>query len=216
MANRLAVLGDIHSNGPALEACLELIRDRGLTTGLCTGDIVMRGQSPEECVGLIRGLGWPCVMGNTDRKVAFADVEPEKKSKLDKVGNRWWTRANLSDASIHYLKSLPLVQRLSLGGHRIVLLHGMPDDPTVAIDVDTPGRELTALAKQLEADCVISGHTHRPFARTVKGRLFLNPGSVGESRDGDLRPAWAWLEADSDGLVAHLERVDRELAMLRP
>jgi putative phosphoesterase len=132
------------------------------------------------------------------------------------VGNRWWTRANLSDASIHYLKSLPLVQRLSLGGHRIVLLHGMPDDPTVAIDVDTPGRELTALAKQLEADCVISGHTHRPFARTVKGRLFLNPGSVGESRDGDLRPAWAWLEADSDGLVAHLERVDRELAMLRP
>jgi putative phosphoesterase len=216
MTDRLAVLGDIHANGPALDACLEDIREHGLTAGVCTGDVVMRGDDPEHCVTAVRALGWACVMGNTDRKVAFADDPPGKKKKLNRVGNRWWTRARLGKESLRFLKSLPLIHTVTLGGRKIVVLHGMPDDPTVAMDVDTPDADLLQLARELDADCVISGHTHRPFQRRVNGRLFLNPGSVGETRNGDRRPAWAWLEVTADGLEAHLERIDAPLAVVRP
>ncbi|MDH3226482.1 MAG: metallophosphatase family protein [Thermoleophilia bacterium] len=215
MTNRLAVLGDIHANGPALDACLEDIREHGLTAGVCTGDLVMRGSAPEHCVQTLRGLGWLCVMGNTDRKVAFAEGEPGKK-KLGNVGNRWWTRAHLGTESIRFLKSLPLVQKVVLGGQKVAVLHGTPHDPTVAMNLDASDKDLLRLAQDLDADCVISGHTHRPFQRRVRGHLFLNPGSVGETRNGDRRPSWAWLEADANGLTAHLERSDRDLASVRP
>jgi putative phosphoesterase len=217
MTNRLAALGDIHSNAAALDACLEDVRELGLATGVCTGDVVMRGTHPEHCVKAIRKLGWACVMGNTDRKVAFADEPPDKKKKLDNVGNRWWTRAQLGKQSLQFLKSLPLVQIVTLGGRRVAVLHGMPDDPTLAMDLDTSEKDLLELARELEVDCVISGHTHRPFERRVDGYLFVNPGSVGETRNGDQRPAWAWIESTKKkGLIAHLERSDEPLARVRP
>ena len=216
MTNRLAVLGDIHANGPALDACLADIRALGLSAGVCTGDVVMRGTRPEHCVQRLRELGWACVMGNTDRKVAFADGEPSKPKKYEKIGNRWWTRTKLGAESVSFLKSLPMVLTVGLAGRRVTVLHGMPGDPTVAMDVDTPDDELLALADDLETDCVISGHTHRPFQRTVQGKLFLNPGSVGESRNGDRRPSWAWLEASGGELIAHLERTEARLTAVRP
>jgi len=216
MSNRLAIIGDIHANGPALDACLEDIRKLGFPTGVCTGDVVMRGTRPEHCVKTIRKLGWACVMGNTDRKVAFADGEPDKQAKLDRVGNRWWTRAHLGKESVEFLKGLPLVHTLQIGGKTVAVLHGMPDDPTEAMDLDTSEKDLLRLAEMLDADCVISGHTHRQFERKVDGHLFVNPGSVGETRNGDRRPSWAWIESTKKGLVAHLERNDGPLARIRP
>lgn len=215
MLNRIAVLGDIHSNGLALDACLAAIDARGITTGVCTGDIVMRGPRPDHCVTALRERGWPCVSGNTDQKVARADDLPNKKRKLEKVGTRWWTRARLTDRNLQFITSLPMVQRLTLGGYRVAVVHGSPDDPTDAMDAETPNEALISLAHDLDADCVVSGHTHRPFVRHVESRLFVNPGSVGETRNGDLRPCWAWIEATPSGLEGHLERVDKPLAMVR-
>ena len=215
MLNRIAVLGDIHSNALALEACLAAIDASGITTGVCTGDIVMRGPHPDRCVDALRSRGWSCVAGNTDQKVALADEPPNKKRKLEKVGTRWWTRARLTPTNLRFIKSLPMVQHLMLGGYRIAVLHGSPTDPTDAMDIASPDDDLLALAMDLEADCVVSGHTHVPFVRHVENRLFVNPGSVGETRNGDLRPSWAWIEATSDGLDARLERVGAPLAMVR-
>ena len=109
-----------------------------------------------------------------------------------------------------------MVWRLTLKEWRIALVHGAPDDPREAIDADTPKGDVRRLIRALDdPDCIISGHTHRPLVREVDGCLLVNPGSVGEALDGDLRPRWAWLEARRSGLRAHLEVVAAPLATVR-
>ena len=109
-----------------------------------------------------------------------------------------------------------MVWRLTLRGLRVVVVHGAPDDPRQAIDAHTPEREIARLIDELDRpDCIVSGHTHRPLVRDVRGCLLVNPGSVGEAVDGDRRPRWAWLEARRTGLRAHLERVPDDLATVR-
>jgi putative phosphoesterase len=213
--DRLALLGDVHANAAALRSVLDAVSQEGFVRGVCTGDLVMRGDEPEACVAEIRRLGWPCVMGNTDRKVAIRPRRPPGHPKARRVGSRAWTSNQLSPESLRYLAALPLVVRVRLRESTVVVMHGSPTDPRSAVDAATPDRELARLAKELRADCVVSGHTHRPLVREVDGCLFVNPGSIGEALDGDLRPRWAWLEARRSGLRAHLEQVDADVATVR-
>jgi predicted phosphodiesterase len=205
----------VHANLAALQAVLDAVRTAGIARGAVTGDLVMRGADPEACVGLVRGTGWPVVVGNTDRRVALERPRPRRHPASARVGSRSWTRRRLSPEALDWLAALPLVAHTCLGAHRVAIVHGAPDDPTVAPGEDTPDEELLALAEALGADAVVTGHTHRPYLRRVGGRLFVNPGSVGEAVLQDRRPAWAWLAAGPDGLRAGLERVPQPLAALR-
>jgi putative phosphoesterase len=214
-AERLALLGDVHANLAALRAVLADVVRAGIPRGALTGDIVMRGGEPEECVAEVRGLGWPCVTGNTDRKVAGRPRRDPDHPKARRIGSRSWTTNRLSDESLRFLSGLPLVVTVSLGTATVALMHGSPTDPNGTIDSGTSERRLTRLAKELGADCIVSGHTHEPLVREAAGVLVVNPGSVGEAVDGDLRPSWAWLEARRSGLRAHLERVTEPLARVR-
>ena len=213
MADRLAVLGDVHANLPALQASLAAIDGRGIAGGAFTGDLVMRGPDPERCVREVMRTGWPCAMGNTDGKVTKREPDPGHP-KAARVGSRAWTATHMSDGALRFLSSLPPVVRVDLGGWTVAVVHG---DPAGTIDANTSKRLLTAIARGLDADCVVSGHTHRPLIREEAGCLFVNPGSVGEAlTEDDRRPRWAWLEAREGGLHAHLEEVPEPLARVRP
>ena len=213
---RLALLGDIHANAPALEAVLGAIAAAGIRNGVCTGDLVMRGRDPEACVTAVRTTGWPCVMGNTDRKTAMRPRRDPSHPKAGRAGSRAWSSNQLSPENLAYLAALPLVVRVPLKGFTILLMHGGPDDPRDAIDVGTSDRDLARLVSDLGSpDCIVSGHTHRALVRSAGGCLFVNPGSVGEAADGDRRPRWAWLEARGSGLRVHLEILPEELATIR-
>jgi putative phosphoesterase len=210
---RLAVLGDVHANLPALEAVLAAIGGHGITNGAFTGDLVMRGPDPEGCVREVMRTGWPCALGNTDGKVTKREPDPDHP-KAQRVGSRAWTATHLSETSLRFLSTLPAVVRVELGGWKVAIVHG---DPAGTIAPSTSKRLLAAIAHGLGADCVVSGHTHRPLIREEAGCLFLNPGSAGEAlAEDDRRPRWAWLEARSGGLHAHLEQVAEPLARLRP
>lgn len=209
--SRLALLGDVHANRPALEAVLGAAREVGIARGALTGDLVMRGDDPEGCVALVRGLGWPCVAGNTDRKVAERPARPPGHPAVRRSGSRSWTRLRLSAESLRFLAELPLVVRLEVAGHPVAVMHAAPADPTLELGAD----RLAAVARSLDVACVVSGHTHRPVVRRVDGRLLVNPGSVGEAGGADRRPSWAWLAASPTGLRATLERVERPLARVR-
>jgi putative phosphoesterase len=216
MPERLALMGDVHANLPALRAVLDAIAAAGLTRGACTGDLVMRGADPEGCVDAIRRLGWPCVMGNTDHKTATRQARPKDHPKASRVGSRAWSTNQLSRGNLAYLAGLPMVWRLTLKDWRIALVHAAPDDHRAAVGADSPKSEVRQLIRALDdPDCIVSGHTHRPIVREVDGCLLVNPGSVGEALDGDLRPRWAWLEARRTGLRAHLEAVAAPLATVR-
>ena len=213
MPERLAVVGDVHANLPALQAVLRAIDERGIANGVFTGDLVMRGPDPEGCVREVMRTGWPCAMGNTDGKVTKRDPDPDHP-KATRVGSRAWTATHLSETALRFLSTLPAVVRVDLGGWKVAIVHG---DPAGSIDATTSKRLLAAIARGLDADCVVSGHTHRPLIREEAGCLFVNPGSVGEAlAHDDRRPRWAWLEARSGGLHAHLEEVPEPIARVRP
>ena len=216
MPDRLALMGDVHANLPALRAVLDAIAGAGMTRGVCTGDLVMRGPDPEGVVEAVRRLGWPCVVGNTDKKVAQRVARPKDHPKAQRVGSRAWTTNQLSKGSLAYLAGLPMVWRLTLkeGGGRVG--PGPPVDPPHGGGGDPPEAGIRRLHAPLGGpDCIVYGHTHRPSVREVDGCLLVNPGSVGEALEGDLRPRWAWLEARRNGLRAHLEAVDAPLALVR-
>ncbi len=212
----LALVGDVHANLPALDTVLDAVRAAGLTRGVCTGDLVLRGTEPDACVARIALLEWPTVCGNTDRKVATRTPRPPSHPASSRVGSRSWTRHRLSDASVAFLAGCPLTLQIALGRFTVMVMHASPDDPTdAAFDPSTPDDDLRALARELGVDAVVCGHTHHQMARTVDGCLFVNPGSVGEAPTRDERPRWAWLEAGPDGPIAHLEVVDAPLAGMR-
>ena len=214
---RLAVLGDVHGNVAALDAVLDGIRAVGITRGVCTGDLVLRGREPEACVSRIALLGWPCVRGNTDDKVASRAPRPRSHPASTRVGSRSWTAHRLSDTSLTYLASLPLELRVRIGPYEVLVVHGTRDDPTeVLVDEATPQDRLVALATGLHADCVVTGHTHRASVREAAGCVFVNPGSVGEAVGDDHRPSWAVLEAGPAGVTVTLMRADAPLAAPRP
>jgi putative phosphoesterase len=214
-AERLALLGDVHANLAALRAVLGDVARAGIEAGVVTGDVVMRGAEPEECVAEVRRLGWPCVMGNTDRKVSQGPDRDPDHPKAGRVGSRAWTVNRLSEESLRFLAGLPLVARVPLGSATVAVMHGSPTDPNGTIDASTSAARLARIAADLRVDCIVTGHTHEPLVRQAAGVLVVNPGSVGEAVRGDLRPRWAWLEARRSGLRAHLERAGEEVARVR-
>ena len=188
----------------------------GIARGVVTGDLVMRGAEPEACIALVRATGWPVVAGNTDRRVALESPRPRRHPASTRVGSRVLdppppVAAPTSTGS----PTLPLVAHVELGPFRVAVVHGAVDDPSVAPRADTPDADLVALATALDADAVVTGHTHRPHVRRVAGLLFVNPGSVGEGVPEERRPAWAWLAAGPTRLEVALERVPEPLAALR-
>jgi putative phosphoesterase len=215
-SDRLALLGDVHGNIAALDATLSAIRAAGITRGACTGDLVLRGPEPEACVSRLALLGWPCVRGNTDAKVAMRSPRARAHPAAARVGSRSWTAHRLSDASLAYLAGLPLTLRAPVGRFEVLVVHGTPDSASeVLVDADTDPQGLAQIAALLGVDCVVTGHTHRPLVRRAGGCLFVNPGSVGEAVGGDRRPSWAWVAPGPAGLEAGLERVDVPVAQPR-
>lgn len=210
--DRLALIGDVHGNARALEAVLADIAAAGITRGVVTGDLVMRGTDPEAAIRAVRGLGWPSVIGNTDEKVGAGRPRPAGHPASDRAGSRSWTIRRLSDDDRAWLAGLPRRVHVELGGRSVLVTHGQPGDLSVALDVGTPDADLARVARQVDADVLVFGHTHRPMARRAGGVLFVNPGAVGEGLPDDQRPAWAWLEVVAGVVHAHLERVDAPLA----
>lgn len=210
--SRLALFGDIHGNVEALDAVLAAISDAGITQALIAGDIVLRGLQPEKCVKRVRKTGWPCVEGNTDRRVVGKKVKPQTHPRDMRPGTRTWTKTMLSQRSLDWLDSLPSVVEADLGPHRVVVVHGDQTVPAGLVDHGASDAAIIDVMDALGADVLVTAHTHLPMLRWVEGRLVVNPGSVGEGTPDDPRPTWAWLEAGTTGIRAAIEHVDKPLA----
>ncbi len=211
-ASRLAVFGDVHGNAPALDAVLRAIAEAGITQAIITGDIVLRGLEPEKCVRRVRKTGWPCVEGNTDRRVVGKKVKAKTDVRDMRPGTRTWTKTMLSTQSLEWLDALPSIVEADLGHHRVVAVHGDQTVPAGLVDHDATDAAIVGVMDALGADVLITAHTHSPMLRWIQGRLVVNPGSVGEGTADDPRPTWAWLEAGKKGIHAAIEHVDQPLA----
>jgi putative phosphoesterase len=193
---KVALIGDVHANLPALEAVLAHAHQLGVETIWNVGDFVGYGAFPDQVVKRLRKENALSIVGNYDRKVLRFKKKRKKwrKSKHpDKFLAFQWAYKNLSKKSRKYLRSLPQEIRLQAEGWRILLTHGSPASDAEHLTPDTPEKRLHELAQMADADAIICGHSHHPFVRQVNGVRFVNTGSVGRPDDGDPRACYAIL-----------------------
>lgn len=193
---RIAVLSDIHSNLVALNAVLGSLGTVDAVWQL--GDVVGYGPEPDGVVERLREVGAIGVKGNHDDAAcggeSIESFTPEARLAAE------WTRSRVSDDTRSYLISLP--ERLEPGSRVFTLVHGSPREPLFEY-LYSASAARDCLAAFTTTYCLV-GHTHVPLmlreehgqvqARPVEPgsrvgldqrRAFLNPGSVGQPRDGD-------------------------------
>jgi predicted phosphodiesterase len=213
---RTLLLSDIHSNLEALEACLAAAPPHDATVNL--GDIVGYGASPNEVSRAARALGGTFVRGNHDKVVAGID-SAESFNPIAGIAATW-NRAQLTAENLEWLRALPKgpVEAAEFVGGQYV--HGAADDEDrYVITLEDAAQQLT----QTSVGLTFFGHTHiqgafafqqgavedviPEYASVGKpetwdfhlepGATYLvNPGSVGQPRDGDWRAGFAVFDAD--------------------
>ncbi len=225
---RLAVLTDIHSNLPALEAVIESIREAEIETTWCLGDVVGYGAQPDQCAALVKEHCELSLVGNHDLAV-LGEIDTEVFSAAAAAAVTW-TQGNCKPETMDFLRDLKPVAT----GREVGLYHASPRDPVweYVLSVDQ-----AAECMELQDERVsLIGHSHVALffsdggfsdggsdkgsptggqadgGRTLDvsdGRWLLNPGSVGQPRDGD--PRAAWLELDTEKWQATYHRVNYEI-----
>jgi predicted phosphodiesterase len=218
---RILLLSDIHSNLEALEACLAAAPPHDLVVNL--GDIVGYGASPNEVIERVRGLGKTFVRGNHD-KAASGAMELKDFNPIAGLA-ALWTREQLTPENLKWLRALPEgpLQVAELPGVQFV--HGSPvDEDEYVVTLRDAIEPLLTSATAL----TFFGHTHlqgcfstnnvdndylRPQYNTVgqaetiefplkeNMRYLVNPGSVGQPRDGDWRAAFAVFDSSAHVII---------------
>ncbi len=219
---RVAVVSDIHGNRHAFEAVLEAVTAAECEELWCLGDLVGYGAEPDECVDLAREHCAVCLAGNHDLGVTgelpLEDFSPGARLAAE------WTAEAIAPETLEFLKTLrPMCEQEPAG-----LYHASPRDPIWEY-VLSPLQADLCLDVQARRVCLV-GHSHialsfcRHEGSTATGQTrsadelldvsdgewLLNPGSVGQPRDGDRRAAW--LELDLERWSAAYRRTEYDVA----
>ncbi len=217
---RYLIVSDVHSNIEAFQSVIEDAEARGGFDQVWSlGDLVGYGPDPVPCIDLMRQFDHQGVAGNHDL-ASIGKLSLEAFNPHAKAANEW-TGQQLSSEHIEYLGGQPLKLELE----DFTVAHGSPRDPVWEYVVSTSA----AVASFLHFDttwCLV-GHSHIPFiCQAVEGsaaflefpldtpvalgsdRTIINPGSVGQPRDGDPRASYAIYDSDSSHLYHHRAEYD--------
>ena len=176
---KIAVLGDIHGNLPALEAVLADLDDQSPDEVWCSGDIGWGAPWASECIAVVRDAGWVTVRGNTDVWITGDPQTITSSEQREELAELASAHA-ISREDAQWLINLPIGHA---GTGSILLVHGTPESPFSAPQPDAPAAEF--LAYEGGASLVVYGHIHEAFVRRLTaGTLVANAGSVGLPKDG--------------------------------
>jgi predicted phosphodiesterase len=180
----IALVSDVHGNWPALQAVLRETDALGCRV-VSLGDVAGYYPQLDECVRALECRGVVNVLGNHDHYLVSGLDCPRSRSATACIR---YQRAVATPACRAYLaRSKPLVRL-----HGISMVHGGWNDPLDEYLVNVAEEHFQGLPGSLFA----SGHTHLPVVRRWAGRAYVNPGSVGQPRDGDPRAAYALVDGD--------------------
>jgi len=219
---RVAVISDVHSNLPALEAALADLGREDPDEVWCLGDIVGYGADPDACTAVVGEVVERCLAGNHDL-VVRGDIDIGYFAMSAGAAARWTVKV-INEQTLEFLRPLvPLGEKEGIG-----LYHASPRDPVweyvlsvrQAADCLQVQRQRIALIGHSHVACYFSrangigpggetiGEVAQPgtVLEMTDGRWLVNPGSIGQPRDGDPRAAWMML--DTDSLTATFHRVE--------
>lgn len=199
----IAFISDIHSNFEALSAVMIDIKKRNITKIFCAGDIVGYGANPNECINELIRNNVTLVQGNHDYNALtlselylFNDFAREALM---------WTNKQLTEQSKEFLSSLPKF----FNKECFYLVHGSPKDPIHEYMYPfLPDLESQFLL--INKNVLVTGHTHLPLIKKFKNnKILINPGSVGQPRDGDKRASYAIYDTSTND--AKIVRVEYDI-----
>jgi putative phosphoesterase len=194
---RILVISDVHANWPALEAIASAEPYDSLVVG---GDLVSYGPHPREVVDFVRSHATVAVRGNHDQALAHrVDCRCAPASQPLAEATRAVHREMLSPQQVAYLGALPLTGEFMAGHQNFFSVHASPREHLFryTLTPEAPDDHLRAEISGVDADVILLGHTHFPMIRRIGRHTVINPGSVGQPRDGDPRASYAVIE---DGL----------------
>ena len=216
---KYAILADIHANLEAFTAVLDDIGEKGDIEEIwCLGDIAGYGPDPHRCIEILSQCKHVCIAGNHDMAaIGKADTTYFNPLAVAAIN---WTAAQLTEDDIRYLDGLPL----TLQQGDFTLVHGSPMEPLWEYIIST-GIALRNFT-YIETPYCLVGHSHvpmafmkdkdtgcKPVALTLgiglalgKNKMIINPGGVGQPRDGDPRASYAIY--DDERQMVHLYRVE--------
>jgi len=213
---KYAILSDIHANFQALEAVLSRLHEDSVDACICLGDVVGYGAQPNECCEVIRAMNPECIRGNHEHAATIEGAD------------RWftpiaaacirWTRHELSINNLEYIASLEPFKTVD----NAVLCHGSLFDPD---HYTTNPQDALESFNEVDASLVFFGHTHyaewfifeNNYRLPVQHpatygavitlepdcRYMINPGSVGQPRDGNSQAAYAIWDTDAKQVTLH-------------
>jgi len=179
---KTALISDIHGNYEALKSVLKEIDRLGVDRIFCVGDVVGYYSQVNDCCQELRERDIPCVMGNHDWYMAGGGFCPRSRSVNDCLE---YQRKIIDPGHVEWLRSFPVERRIG----DIRLVHGGWADPID--EYLDPSPEYFA---RVEGQKFVSGHTHLQMIKRFEDKVYCNPGSVGQPRDGDPRAAFALFE----------------------
>ena len=206
---RIALLSDVHGNLPAFRSVIDDVRGAGVEETWCLGDLVGYGAEPDGCVALARETCDVCLAGNHDL-VVTGDIDIDDFSPNAASAARW-TRENISEESLEFLRGLAPVD----AEREPALYHASPRDPVWEYVLST--WQALECMEEMEPRVAAVGHSHvalffhgdgetdvqgavAPGGTELdlsSGKWLVNPGGVGQPRDGDPRAAWLLLDTDT-------------------
>ncbi len=219
--SKILLVSDIHSNLSALNTVVEDAQVNGAFDAVWSmGDAIGYGPRPNECIERLIELNAVSVVGNHELaavgQISTDDFNPYARAAAE------WTASVLSAKSRRFIDQL---ERYRTKG-RFTLVHGSPRNPVWEYIIDH--RVALSNLSSLETPVCLHGHTHLPAAigfidglaaegnsmpgaptSLAAGQWFMNPGSVGQPRDGDPRAAYALL--DTDSLTVEFFRVEYDI-----
>ena len=222
---RYAIISDVHANLSALEQVIGLVEDHHVDQCLCLGDIIGYGASPNECCHLVQELSTVCIRGNHDEGVVSSAKDewfnPEARACL------MWTRQQLTEHNRRWLGSLGPTAQVD----DIVLCHGsIPDPDYYTVTAQDASYSLQATSASL----AFFGHTHYAECFTYESgeampvqhqhpqggtcpikkgvQYLINPGSVGQPRDGNNQASFAIYDDHQQEVVMYRTPYDIEVA----
>jgi len=207
---RLAFLGDIHGNLPALEAVLDEIDKQTPDAVFLLGDLLNRCPWTLDVVDVLRQRDWLSVQGNHDLVLANLNTPegPPTFNDKNRFPNIHWTWEQMRPQDLCYLRNLPHDLLIEIqGAPSLRLFHGLPDNPFAGIMPNADEDSVSSQIAVYDESVLICGHTHQPMDRTITAQSsehnggscpykqrILNPGSVGMPYNGDPRAHYLLLD----------------------